>query len=570
MMNSRVLSILTAFFWAAAAASSASADSSPTQTTLAIPAGTVVGSVVDGVEYFRGIPFAEPPTGNLRLKPPVRLGAFDTVQATGVGPACPQMALTDVPPIFLEAVSQPAVAAAVFLGSALGDAREDCLTISVMRPEGVAPDAKLPVLFWIHGGGFELGSSQPYNASVLIPRAAAVDKPFIFVAVNYRLGGFGFLGGSEILAEGSANLGLLDQRMGLEWVADNIAAFGGDPDAVTIWGESAGSFSVFDQLALYDGDSTYNGRPLFRAAIMDSGSVASIAPVDGEKAQSIFDAVVEAAGCSSDTDSDKLACLRSVDYETFLSATNSVPAFLSYESISLSYMPRPDGKTLTESPHILAKDGKYASVPIIIGSMEDEGTLFALFQSNITNEPELVSYLSDVIFKDATYQEVAALVDTYPYKNGSAGSPFRTCELNKVYPEFKRLAAILGDFEFMLTRRVFLDSRASWLPAWSFLASWEHGTPTLGTFHTADLPHVFYGNDPASVAIQDRYIAFVKSLNPNDGLASVAAGMDTYWPEWHESRQLLELGANATRLLRDDFRAASFEYINSHFDALKV
>jgi carboxylesterase type B len=101
----------------------------------------------------------------------------------------------------------------------------------------------------------------------------AEGKPIIFVTVNYRVAGFGFLPGAEILADGSSNLGLLDQRLGLQWVADNIAAFGGDPDKVTIWGESAGAISVFDQMALYDGNITYKGKPLFRAGIMNSGSV---------------------------------------------------------------------------------------------------------------------------------------------------------------------------------------------------------------------------------------------------------------------------------------------------------
>lgn len=344
---------------------------SSTQKTVKTPAGTIIGSVFDHVEYYRGIPFAQPPTGSLRLKPPVRLEQFNTVKATGIGPACPQMMATDFPPLFLEALAGPGVSTKVLLGEALGNATEDCLTISVMRPKGTAPNANLPVLFWIYGGGFQIGSAQPYNGSVLIPRAVAQQKPFILVAVNYRLGGFGFLGGSEILADGSANLGLLDQRMGLEWVADNIAAFGGNPDAVTIAGESAGSLSVFHQLALYDGNHLYKGRPLFRAAIMNSGSIVALDPVDGPKAQAVFDKVAEAAGCSLTT-TDKLECLRRVDYATYLNATNSVPMFLSYNSIALSYLPRPDGKILTASTDVLAQKRKYALVPIIVGDMEDE------------------------------------------------------------------------------------------------------------------------------------------------------------------------------------------------------
>ncbi|CRK37527.1 hypothetical protein BN1708_007394, partial [Verticillium longisporum] len=133
---------------------------------------------------------------------------------------------------------------------------EDCLSITVARPEGTKADAKLPVLYWIFGGGFELGWSSMHDGTGLIKHGVDLKKPFIFVAVNYRVAGFGFMPGKEILADGSSNLGLLDQRMGIEWVADNIASFGGDPSKVTIWGESAGAISVFDQMALYDGDNT--------------------------------------------------------------------------------------------------------------------------------------------------------------------------------------------------------------------------------------------------------------------------------------------------------------------------
>lgn len=114
-----------------------------------------------------------------------------------------------------------------------------------------------------------------YDPASLLSQAIDQDQPFVFVGVNYRVAGFGFMPGKEILADGSSNLGLLDQRMGLEWVADNIAAFGGDPTKVTIWGESAGAISVFDQMALYGGNITYKDQPLFRGAIMNSGSIVS-------------------------------------------------------------------------------------------------------------------------------------------------------------------------------------------------------------------------------------------------------------------------------------------------------
>ncbi|KAH8662551.1 Alpha/Beta hydrolase protein [Xylariales sp. PMI_506] len=550
-----------------ARAATTSIASSTTQTTITIPAGTVVGSVIDGVEYFRGIPYAQPPTGSKRLRPPARLYEFNepVFQATGVGPACPQFTNFEYPPLLAEVTTNPVVAEALFLGAALGNETEDCLTVSVMRPEGVEPNDKLPVLFWIHGGGFQIGSAQPYNASVLIPRGVAQGKPFIFVAVNYRLGGFGFLGGKEILADGSANLGLLDQRMGLEWISDNIAAFGGDPEAVTIWGESAGAISVFDHFALYGGNHTYNHRPLFRAGIMDSGSIFPAQPIDGTAAQQIFDTVVEAANCTASY--DKLDCLRATDYATFLTATNSVPGFLGYNAMALSYLPRPDGKILSASPDILATSGKYAAVPLIIGDVEDEGTVFSLYQANVTTTSDVVSYLHDVYFPSASHQDIVALVDIYTGE--PLGSLSGTDVANETYPEFELLAATQGDWALTLTRRIFLETVKSSVPAWSFLATWGRGIPIVGTFHTSDLPYAFYGTDDTSLALQDRYISFVVSLNPNDGVATAPAGQKTYWPTWQESQQLLDFGANSTGLIKDDFRAASFEYIKSHLNVLR-
>ncbi|KAH9889210.1 alpha/beta-hydrolase [Xylariomycetidae sp. FL2044] len=566
MKSLSILSAAAAIPTAMAAVLPQSDTTSPTQTTLAIPAGTVVGSIVDSVEYFRGIPYAKPPTGSSRLRPPQRLEPFDTLDATGLGPACPQFLASTYPDLLVEAIADPFVSTAIFLGSALGNETEDCLAVSVMRPQGTSPHDQLPVVFWIHGGGFDIGSAQPYNASVLIPYAVEQDKPFILVGVNYRLGGFGFLGGGELLADGSTNLGLLDQRMALEWVADNIAAFGGDPGAVTIMGESAGSFSVFDQLALYDGDNLYQGRPLFRAGIMHSGSVLPQEPVDGERAQEVFDTVAAAADCPSEEYPDTLECLRSASYETFLAATYSVPNFLSNYSVALSYAPRPDGKTLTASTHILAEQQKLAKVPIIVGDLQDEGSIFGLFVDNITTKDELVDYLSEVFFHHATREEITALVDTYPDMSESPDGPAAP---GAAYPEFNRLAAVIGDIEFTLSRRIFLETLSKDTPAWSWLASWQRGTPLVGTFHTSDLPRVFYGTDAASCAMQNRYFSFIYDLDPNGGAAESEEGFQTFWPTWQDKRELLDFGADATALLADDFRADSFEYIKAHMETLR-
>jgi carboxylesterase type B len=195
---------------------------------------------------------------------------------------------------------------------------------------------------------------------------------------------------------------------------------------------------------------------------MDSGSVIPADPVDCPRAQDIYNIVVDKAGCSGA--SNTLACLRSIDYETFLQATTSVPGVFDYQSVALSYLPRPDGVALTQSPDVLAENGQFASVPFIIGDQEDEGTLFSLVQSNISTTDELVEYLSTVFFHDATVVQIQALVATYP-DDPSAGSPYNTGLLNEIYPQYKRLAAILGDLVFTLTRRIFLNIASSVHPS---------------------------------------------------------------------------------------------------------
>ncbi|EEY21735.1 lipase [Verticillium alfalfae VaMs.102] len=505
--------------------------------TVVLPLATVLGNVMNKVESFGGIPFAEPPVGRLRLKPPQRitrnLGTFD---ATGPAAACPQMVSSN-----LRAPKQ--------MQSFL------CCTG-----------------FLAAGSSSQLGWSSMYDGTGLINHGVDLKKPFIFVAVNYRVAGFGFMPGKEILADGSSNLGLLDQRMGLEWVADNIASFGGDPSKVTIWGESAGAISVFDQMALYDGDNTYKGKPLFRGAIMNSGSMVPADPVDCPKGQAVYDLVVREAGCAGKADT--LNCLRDVPYQTFLKAVTSTPGILSYNSVALSYLPRPDGKVLTQSPDILAATGKYAAVPMIIGNQEDEGTLFGLFQPNLTTTDRFVDYLQKLFFNGATKAQLTTLVNTYD--NGVAavisGSPHRTALLNEIFPGFKRRSAVLGDLVFTLTRRAFLSlTKAAHpnVPAWSYLASYNYGTPILGTFHGSDLLQVFYGILPnyASRQIRTYYTNFVHDLDPNVG----SAAQYPNWPRWDQGKKLINFLANrAGGLLDDNFRSDSYDFIAKNVGALYI
>ncbi|PSR99246.1 extracellular lipase [Coniella lustricola] len=548
-------------------------DERATAPTVAIsPSNTVVGSVSGSVESFNGIYFADSPTGSLRLKPPQKLSTDlgDAFDASGSAAACPQMlvATASGESLFLEVLGELLDTP---LFQTATDQTEDCLTVSVARPAGTVAGANLPVLVWIFGGAFELGWTSMYDPSSLLSQAIDQDQPFIFVAVQYRVGGFGFMPGAEILADGSANLGLLDQRMGLEWVADNIAAFGGDATKVTIWGESAGAISVFDQMALYGGDNTYNGQPLFRGAIMDSGSIVPADPVDCPKGQVVYDTVVETAGCASSNDT--LECLRALPYETFLNAANSVPGFIGYDSVALSYVPRPDGTVLTDSPEILSATGVYAAVPMIIGDQEDEGTIFSLFQSNVTTDEDLVTYLSTVYFNDATTAQIQALIDTYP-DNIISGSPFRTGLFNELYPQYKRIAALLGDLVFTLTRRGFLAETYAVnpdVPSWSYLSSYDYGTAYLGTFHGSDLLQVFYGiyNDYASNQIRTYYYNFLYNLDPNEGITTYPD-----WPQWEDTGSGNQLAwfssPDGSSYLTDDFRNDSYTYLFANVASFRI
>ncbi|KAL6795963.1 alpha/beta-hydrolase [Trichoderma sp. SZMC 28013] len=531
-----------------------------------IASGTIVGSSIAGIDTFNGIPFADPPVGNLRLAPPQKLSkSLGTFTTPLLPPACPQM--------FVSTGSSNIIVQ--LLGSFLQfpflqpiTGQEDCLNISVQRPKGTKAGDKLPVAFWIYGGGFQLGATVTYDGSSLLASAVSQGQPFIYVAVNYRVAGFGFMPGAEILKNGSANVGLLDQRMGLQWVADNIAAFGGDPDKVTIWGESAGAMSVFDQMLLYGGNATYNNKPLFRGAIMNSGTAAPAERIDSPKAQAVYNNVVSKAGCSGSADT--LACLRKLPYNTFLSAVNSVPSIFSYNSLGLSYLPRPDGVILQDSPDALLEQGKYYPVPMIVGDQEDEGTLFSVFQNNVTSTSTLVNWLSQYMFSNATKNQLTELVNTYDTAI-SSGSPFRTSIFNDLYPGFKRTAALLGDLVFTLTRRMELTVASQLnpnVPIWSYLSSYDYGTPFLGTFHASDIIQIFYGILPNNAMRSTRtYIFnFLYNLDPNVGVTGYAN-----WPKWTDNHQLMWFEtSNSQSLLADDFRDDSYQWIVKNKDVLRV
>lgn len=517
--------------------------------------GTVVGSSLLGIDTFKGIPFAEPPVGNLRLRPPQPLSkGYGTKQATAIPTACPQMSeLGGVMP------SMPATPNG-----------EDCLTLNIQRPSNTSTDHPLPVLFWIFGGGFEFGSTQMYDASPIIQASMQYGQPIVYVAINYRLNGFGWLAGKELQKEGATNLGLRDQRMALEWVAENIAAFGGDPSRVTLWGESAGAISVYDQLLVNRGDNTYHGKPLFRGAIMDSGSAIPVLDVASPKPQSVYNQVVQSAGCSDKKDT--VACLRSLPYDQFNAAVCSVPALGGYRSVDESYFPRPDPTDgfLPLNPEDVQYSNSIARVPFIIGDQEDEGTEFVGQLVNVTDTQKLVDYLQ-TYYPFAPRPIVQGLVDQYP-TDPAAGSPFHTGLLYETYPGYKRNAAIIGDFSFTLQRRMFLEKSrltSPFTPCWSYLATYLRGTSELGTFHASDITedYTLLPLPEPGMAAMLYYISFVNHLDPN----TIKAPFLIPWPQWDEfGRQLMDYGATGNSLTPDTFRQNAYEYLSANIDILQI
>jgi carboxylesterase type B len=195
---------------------------------------------------------------------------------------------------------------------------------------------------------------------------------------------------------------------------------------------------------------------------------------------------------------------------------------------------------------------------MIIGDQEDEGTLLALFQDNITTQNQLVNYLSTTFFHHSNPKQLQEYVRLYANIDAN-GSPFRTTILENWYPQFKRLAAILGDATFTMTRRAALlisNGLNPDNPTWSYLSSYDYGTPILGTFHGSDILQVFFGikDNYASHAFHSYYISFVNNLNPNGGGYA-------HWPTWGQSQQLLNMYPGSSKLINDTFRGDAFNFL---------
>lgn len=497
--------------------------------------GTFTG-VADGVaNKFLGIPFAKPPTGDLRFRLPVANDPYTgSHDATAFGLSCPQQATTlPLPAGLLSNVTDLLLNT---FSSILEPSGEDCLTVNVWTPTNVPAGTKLPVVAWIYGGGFEGGSTTTYDGGIIVSRSVELGQPVVYVSMNYRLSALGFLASQEVKDAGVGNLGLQDQRQALRWIQKYVSAFNGDPTRVTIWGESAGAISVALQMVTNGG----NTEGLFHGAFMESGSPIPVGDIiHGQKD---YDALVSETGCSGS--SDTLQCLREVPFNTLMNAINLSPGIFSFQSLDLAWTPRADGVFLTDDPQKLVQAGSVANIPFVTGDCDDEGTLFSLTLLNITTEAQLRSYLTTFYVPNASASELDQLLTLYP-QDPAQGSPFDTGDLNALSPQYKRLAALQGDLVFQAPRRFFLSQRSGKQNTWSFLNKRLKFLPGVGTAHATDLLNVYTGGDLAVYLIN-----FVNKQNPNgNGLLN--------WPNYSTSSpQLLTFldGLIPLEITQDTFR----------------
>ena len=332
-------------------------------------AGSVEGSPsADGkVQIFKGIPYAAPPIGALRWKEPQPAASWKGVRkATEYGARCMQ--------------------GNVFGDMVFRDAgpSEDCLYLNVWTPNTSA-DAKLPVMVWVYGGGFQAGAtSEPRQDG-----EALAHRGVVIVSMNYRLGIFGFFSHPELTKESahhaSGNYGLLDQVAALEWVRKNIAAFGGDPENVTIFGESAGSFSVSALMA------SPRSKGLIHRAIGESGAFFGRTLMAKPLAQSEQDAAKWAESNGADT----LEKLRGIPAQQLLEAAMK-------DKNSFRFGPNVDGYFFPESPAEIYAKGEQAHIALLAGWNHDEGNYHSFFGKEEATKENFVKKIEQTHEKDAS------------------------------------------------------------------------------------------------------------------------------------------------------------------------
>jgi para-nitrobenzyl esterase len=487
-------------------------------TEVTTTSGRVRGTAIPEGFAFKGIPFAAPPVGPLRLKPPAPAVPWDGVRdATEFGPICPQLQLGET----------GGVLAALGSGEPMD---EDCLFLNVWTP--ALDDAARPTMVFIHGGAFRGGSG---STSIYAGRAFARDD-VVLVTINYRLHVLGFLALDGLFdgAEGTGNLGILDQVAALRWVRDNIAAFGGDPGNVTIFGESAGAMSVGTLLG------TPSAQGLYQRAILESG--ASRHNISAETARRVAERTLELLEVpAGDWDA-----LQAVPVDRFVAVANQVgmlearPLLGDEAGIGMPYVPVVDGSTRDALPIDLVRSGSARGVDILVGTCAEEWRLFIWGLG-----PELAKSLPPP--------------DISPYFASSGRSP---AEVLKVYEEQRPdgteldlLADVQADYMFTIPAVRLAEAQTPQNPnVYMYRFSWQ--TPVLdgqlGACHALELPFVFETLDEARGLVSDdapvdlaasvhgAWVRFAASGDPNGGDLP-------QWPRYDvDTRAVMDFDATRT------------------------
>ena len=469
--------------------------------------GRVQGRARRGVELYAGLPYAAPPIGERRFRPPEPMAAWEgTRDATRFSPAAPQRpgdGLTNAVEIPWDEVG--------------------CLTLNITTPG--ADGAGRAVLVWIHGGDFKNGTGATpwYDGSNF-----AGNGDIVVVSINYRLGAFGFTAVDHLHEDepgGSGLVGLLDQIAALEWVRDNIAAFGGDPSRVTIAGESAGAFSVATLLAMSEASG------LFQQAILQSGSAHAVQ--SGEQARAVTDLMLEMADLQSVSDLRRLHPDGVLDAQE--AVAESAPRRL---GLDLSpFYPSTGSTVLPERPIDAIAAGASADIPVLLGTNGDEATLWGLGAA--VDEDRLADWAGRF------HPDAGALVDAYRVARPGA----RAGDL---------AVAIYTDWMFRVPSVRLAEARGL-APTWMYHFDWKSRAfdGALGATHALEIPFVFDNLDRAGVdafigpgpspqhvadAMHRAWTAFTRDGDPT-------SGGGPSWPAYRpDDRQVMEF-ADASALL---------------------